>query len=187
MKLQKAIFLDKDGTLIKNIPYNVDPELVLLSDQVITGLKAFTDADYKLIVVSNQSGVAMGYFEYDQLHAAEHKIDLLLQEHGIKVDGYYYCPHHPRAVVEIYRQNCSCRKPGSGLIKKAAEELGISLAGSWMIGDILDDVEAGNSAGCRTVLIDNGNETEWAGGKHRHPYFVSLTINDAALMILAIA
>lgn len=184
MALKKAIFLDKDGTLIKDVPYNVNPDLIVLSDDMITGLKALSHAGFLLIVISNQAGVALGHFEIDQLSAVEEKLNILLLAHGVKIDAYYYCPHHPEGIVEAYRQNCDCRKPAAGLLKQASNEMNISLAASWMIGDILNDVEAGNAAGCRTVLIDNGNETEWIGGPKRHPHFVAPTINAAASIIL---
>lgn len=187
MALKKAIFLDKDGTLIKDVPYNVDPEMVVLSDDMTAGLKDLLNAGYLLVVVSNQAGVAMGHFEYEQLAGVERKLDTLLQAHGVKISRYYYCPHHPEATLETFRKVCNCRKPAAGLLKQAASEMEISLAGSWMIGDILNDVEAGNVAGCRTVLIDNGNETEWIGGANRHPYFVAPNINAAATMILELA
>ena len=186
MALSKAIFLDKDGTLVKDVPYNVNPELIVLADEIIEGLKNLANAGYKLIVISNQAGVAMGYFEIEDLAAAEEKLNTLLLAHGVRIDAYYYCPHHPKAIIEAYRAHCNCRNPAAGMLKKAASEREISLAASWMIGDILNDIEAGNAAGCRTVLIDNGNETEWVGGSKRHPYFVAPTINEAAAMILAL-
>lgn len=186
MGANRAIFLDKDGTLVRDIPYNVNPEFIWLSDNIIDGLTALQDHGYKLIVISNQSGVAMGFFDYDQLFPAETKIIELLAENHIRLDGFYYCPHHPQAIVKEYRKRCKCRKPLPGLLKIAAEDHEIDLANSWMIGDILHDIAAGNAAGCKTILINNGNETEWEIGEKRTPDCISEDINAAATYILEV-
>ncbi len=85
-----------------------------------------------------------------------------LREQGVRLDGFYYCPHHPQAIRSCYRMTCACRKPAPGLLLRAAAEHGVELAASWMIGAILDDVEAGRRTGYHTVLIDNGKETAWS-------------------------
>ncbi len=174
----KAIFLDKDGTLIENVPYNVDPERIRLMPGAVDGLRAWHAAGYKLIVVSNQSGVARGYFSEAALAAVAERLRALLHsEAGVPLAGFYYCPHHPEAAVPEYRRACTCRKPSPGMLLHAAAAQGLTLADSWMVGDILDDVEAGRRAGCRTVLIDNGNETEWVMTPYRRPH---LTVHDLA-------
>jgi D-glycero-D-manno-heptose 1,7-bisphosphate phosphatase len=184
--MNKAIFLDKDGTLIPDIPYNVDPQRITLSDDAVPGLISLQNEGYKLIVVSNQSGVARGYFTQDRLVAVADKISELFAQDGLKLDGFYYCPHHPEGMLHGYNIACNCRKPAAGMLLKAAAEHSIDLQRSWMIGDILNDVEAGNRAGCKTVLIDNGNETEWVDGTYRKPTFVCKTINHAASGVLTI-
>ena len=184
MEVNKAIFLDKDGTLIRDIPYNVNPDLITLSDRTIEGLKMLSAAGYQFIVISNQSGVAMGFFDYDELFLVERKIRQLLEASGVQIKEFYYCPHHPQGVVEQYKKHCNCRKPGTGMFRAAAETHAIDLSASWMIGDILDDIEAGNRAGCKTVLINNGNETEWKIDKNRVPDCMVGDINAAATYIL---
>jgi D-glycero-D-manno-heptose 1,7-bisphosphate phosphatase len=182
--MDKAIFLDKDGTLIPDIPYNVDPSKIQLSDNCITGLKLFADSGYKLIVASNQSGIARGYFTEAQFAEVINRVNELLAVQGILLNGFYYCPHHPEGKNPVYTVNCSCRKPMPGMLQRAAEEHELDLAKCWMIGDILNDVEAGNRAGCKSILIDNGNETEWMAGPYRSPELTCGTIDEAAIYIL---
>ncbi|HKG08318.1 MAG TPA: HAD-IIIA family hydrolase, partial [Pedobacter sp.] len=135
MEVNRAVFLDKDGTLIRDIPYNVNPELITLTDNAVDGLRSLIAAGYQLIVVSNQSGVAMGFFDYDELFLAERKICGLLDSEGIVLSGFYYCPHHPQGAIEEYRKKCKCRKPASGLLTSAALKHDLDLSSSWMIGD----------------------------------------------------
>ena len=184
MAAKKAVFLDKDGTLVRDIPYNVNPDLITLSENCISGLRQLVQSGYKLIVVSNQSGVAFGFFDYDLLFIAERKIRELLAAHDIQIDEFYYCPHHPQGILAEYRKSCTCRKPAAGMIRTAAEEHNVDLSASWMIGDILNDVEAGNAAGCKTILIDNGNETEWKMTRKRVPDCMVTDIDAAAAYIL---
>jgi D-glycero-D-manno-heptose 1,7-bisphosphate phosphatase len=182
----RAVFLDKDGTLLVDVPYNVDPELMRLAPKAGDGLQVLEHAGYRLIVVSNQSGVARGLFSAAEVGAMEVRLRLLLEEHGVTLDGFFYCPHHPHGSVAEYAIECSCRKPEPGLLVTAAGEQGIELDRSWMIGDILDDVEAGNRAGCRTVLVDSGNETEWALSRTRMPEHVVADLEQAAAVIVAL-
>jgi D,D-heptose 1,7-bisphosphate phosphatase len=176
----KAVFLDKDGTLIVDVPFNVNPDLIRLQEDAIEGLKHMKQLGYELIIISNQSGVAHGHFEESDLKQVEKKLQDLLGEHNLSLDAFYYCPHHPGGSVDRYAIDCDSRKPRPGMILKAAKDREIDLNKSWMIGDILHDIEAGNRAGCRTILIDNGNETEWIMNDFNHPDFTVRTINDAA-------
>lgn len=180
----RAVFLDKDGTLIEDVPYNVDPERIRLTPGAGEGLAALAAAGYLLIVVSNQSGVAHGYFAEEDLGAVERRLRELLGEQGVKLDGFYHCPHHPKGRVARYAIACSCRKPQPGLILCAAEERDIDLAQSWLVGDILNDIEAGRAAGCHTILLDNGNETEWQRSPPREPHFLVADLAEAARVIL---
>ncbi|MDB5119093.1 MAG: hydrolase, HAD-superfamily, subfamily [Sphingobacteriales bacterium] len=182
--MNKAIFIDKDGTLIPDVPYNVNPDLIHLELNCVEGLKRLQNAGYLLVIISNQSGVARGYFKEDALAEVEMKLKSILTNENIQLNGFYYCPHHTEGTVSPYSIECLCRKPLPGLILKAAEELSIDLKHSWMIGDILNDIEAGNRAGCKTILIDNGNETEWLINDYRVPYFRVKDINQAADKIL---
>lgn len=181
----QAIFLDKDGTLIEDIPYNVDPEKIHLSEGAVEGLQLLYRAGYPLIVVSNQAGIAHGYFSEKDLEQVVHRLEDLLAEIGVLLAGFYYCPHHPEGKIAIYRMDCDCRKPAPGLLFQAALEQGIDLKESWMIGDILNDIEAGQRAGCHTILINNGNETEWVLNSIRMPQYCVLNLTEAAHIILA--
>lgn len=179
----KAIFLDKDGTLIDNVPYNVEPRRIRLSSGAGPALRLLARLDYRLFVVSNQAGIALGRFPEDAMGGVSDRLADLLFRENLSLDGFYYCPHDPRGTVAPYSIACDCRKPLPGLLLKAAAEHGIDLRASWMIGDILHDVEAGNRAGCRTVLLDNGNETEWRLGPRRIPTRMAPDLYAAAVLI----
>jgi D-glycero-D-manno-heptose 1,7-bisphosphate phosphatase len=181
-----AVFLDKDGTLIHNVPYNVDPNRIVLCEGVRPGLKQLSRAGFLLIVVSNQSGVARGLFPESAISAVEIRLQEMLHvEADVSLSGFYYCPHHPEGIVQQYAIACSCRKPNPGLLLQAAKDLDINLKDSWLIGDILDDIEAGRQAGCQTLLINNGNETEWVINSFREPHFIVADFGEAACTILS--
>jgi D,D-heptose 1,7-bisphosphate phosphatase len=186
MTSRKAIFLDKDGTLVEDVPYNIDPDRIVFTPGVREGLQKLHQAGYLLIVVTNQSGVARGYFAETALQEVEQYLKRLLAAMDIPLAGFYYCPHHPDGIIPEYTIACPCRKPEPGLLFQAAAELDIDLTQSWFIGDILNDVEAGRKAGCRTVLIDNGNETEWQLNPDRLPHHIVADVAEAAQVILAI-
>ncbi|WP_286758161.1 HAD family hydrolase [Ralstonia sp. RL] len=179
----RAIFLDKDGTLVENVPYNVNPGLLQLTWHAGPGLQLFKQLGYALYVVTNQSGVAHGLFTEAALVQVEQRLQELLAQYGVTLDGFYYCPHAIDGTVARYAIPCTCRKPMPGMLFRAAYAHGIDLAQSWMIGDILHDVEAGRRAGCRTVLIDNGNETEWKTSALRTPHLTAPDLYAAAAMI----
>jgi D,D-heptose 1,7-bisphosphate phosphatase len=176
----QAVFLDKDGTLIEDVPYNVNPDLIRFTQGAIAGLQLLQELGYKLIVISNQSGVARGYFPESELVIVKEHLFRLFLENGVILDSFYYCPHHPDGVISEYAITCNCRKPEPGLILRAAYERDIDVQKSWFIGDILNDVEAGYRAGCKTILIDNGNETEWVLSPTRTPDYIALNLMQAA-------
>ncbi|MFT3894217.1 MAG: HAD family hydrolase [Anaerolineales bacterium] len=179
----KAIFLDKDGTLIDDIPFNVDPELIRFSEGAEAALSSLKDLDYKLIVITNQSGVAHGFFPEQALNLVQKRLEELFVEAGVTLTGFYYCPHHLGGKVEKYTVPCYCHKPQPGMILQAAMEHDLDLASSWVMGDILNDVEAGNRAGCRTILLNNGHETEWNLSPIRRPDFIVSDLKEAAQVI----
>jgi D-glycero-D-manno-heptose 1,7-bisphosphate phosphatase len=179
----RAIFLDKDGTLVENVPYNVNPDLIELTWLAGPALQLFEQMGYRLFVVSNQGGIAKGFFTESALAPVEHRLGELLAQYGVHLTGFYYCPHSPDGSVKRYALPCTCRKPMPGMLMRAARDHGIDLARSWMVGDILDDVEAGIRAGCRTVLIDNGNETEWRVSAQRTPDLAASNLFVAARRI----
>lgn len=182
--MKKAVFIDKDGTLIEDVPYNIDPRFIRFPEGTIDALKILKEHGYLLILVSNQSGVARGYFTEQELKHLEDALEAKLNLHGISIDDYFFCPHHPDGKVEEYAIDCQCRKPKPGMILTAAAKHDIDLSRSWMIGDILNDIEAGNRAGCNTILIDNGNETEWILSDHRIPTSTAKDLAQAARRIM---
>ncbi len=181
----RAVFLDKDGTLVEDLPYNVNPARMALCPGTGDGLAELHAAGYLLIVVSNQSGVARGLFPEEALRGVEMRLRELLDAHGVPLAGFYYCPHHPEGRVPRYALRCTCRKPSPGLIQRAAAECGVDRSQSWMVGDILDDVEAGRRAGCKTILLNTGHETEWRLTGRRRPDFAARDLERAARVILA--
>jgi histidinol-phosphate phosphatase family protein len=184
--IRPAVFLDKDGTIVDDVPYNVDAGRIVLSLRAAVGLRMLQRAGYALVVVSNQSGVARGYFALEALDAVEGRLRALLLAEGVQLDGFYFCPHHPQGRVMPYAVACLCRKPLPGMLHRAAADLDLDLPRSWLIGDILHDIEAGRRAGCRTVLLDNGNETEWNVSYLRTPHITATDIGEAAARILAV-
>lgn len=183
----KAVFLDKDGTLIPDIPYNVDPALIELYPDAPMALRLLQEKGYIFFIVSNQPGIAHGYFKEAALSAVWRRISQLLAAFHLNISGYYYCPHHPQGKEAAYSQHCQCRKPQAGLLFRAAKLNNIDLSQSWLIGDILNDVEAGHRAGCKAVLINNGNETEWLQGRFRKPDYIAGNLLEASRWITACA
>lgn len=154
----RALFLDRDGTLVHARHYPSRPEELVLYDGVTGALRRLQAAGFKLVIVTNQSGIARGLFTEDDLMVMHDHLAHELAAGGVRVDGFYHCPHHPDGIVEGLAVACDCRKPEPGMILRASSDLGIDTGASWFVGDILADVEAGNRAGCRTVLVDLGTE-----------------------------
>ncbi|SDF72731.1 D-glycero-alpha-D-manno-heptose-1,7-bisphosphate 7-phosphatase [Chitinophaga filiformis] len=182
--MRRAVFIDKDGTLISNVPYNADPDKIVLEYGAIEALRLLQEKGYALIVVSNQAGIAHGYFREEEMLPVIDRVRQLLREGGIVLDGFYYCPHHPAGKVTQYAISCMCRKPLPGMLLQAAEEMDIFLPESWMIGDILHDVEAGNRAGCRSILLNKGNETVWEMNDYNKPEHIADNMLEAARLIV---
>lgn len=178
-----AVFFDKDGTLIENIPFNVEPDRIRFSEGAEKALSSLKK-NFEFHVITNQGGVARGIFKEKALDAVNEKLKTMFTHAGAELKGFHYCPHDPNGVVKEYAVLCECRKPGPLLIKRAALENDIRLSSSWMIGDILDDVEAGKRAGCKTILLDVGNETEWILNPWREPHYTAKSLFEAAEIII---
>ena len=157
----KAVFLDRDGVIneviyhkemgIIDSPFTV--EQFKLLPKVAEAINIFHDLGFRVIVVSNQPGMAKDRFSIDVFEKIREKMNTELKKDGVAVDAEYYCFHHPYATVKKYKKICNCRKPKPGMLQKAAEEHNIDLSKSWMIGDGIIDIAAGQTAGCRTILI----------------------------------
>ena len=161
-KRRKAVFLDRDGTLIEDKDYLKDPAQVVLEHGAAEAVARLNEHDFALILVSNQSGVARGYYTEEDVAAVHQRLEELLAAGHARLDAIYYCPHYPEGVVERYRQTCTCRKPATGMYQRASEEWNIDLTRSYMIGDKLTDMEAARNAELTGLLVRTGyGEDEW--------------------------
>jgi D-glycero-D-manno-heptose 1,7-bisphosphate phosphatase len=151
-----AVFLDRDGTLIEEVDYLERVEQVALYSWSIDGVRLLNRAGIRVFVVTNQAGVARGYFAESVVADVHRHIDSLLASGGAKIDAYYYCPHHPEGAVEEYRRLCDCRKPGRGLVDRAAREFGIDPAQSFVVGDRWLDIQLARAVGAHGVLVRTG-------------------------------
>lgn len=150
----KAVFLDRDDTLISDPGYISHPNQIKLLPGTAQSLAMLKKMGYLLVVVTNQSGVARGMINEKTLSDIHHHLKKLLADEEVYLDAIYYCPYHPEGTVEKYTKESDLRKPQPGMLLKAAKELDIDLTQSWMIGDSYRDVGAGHRAGCRTILLD---------------------------------
>jgi len=154
--MSTVIFLDKDGTLIDDLPYNVDPRRIRLAAGAHEALKMWADVGWPIAIITNQSGVALGYFTLEELGAVADHLESVVLEAGATWGGFYACPHLREGVNE-YAVDCDCRKPAPGLIREASERLGVRPEDCWFIGDTWMDMAAGRAVGCRTILVGS----EW--------------------------
>jgi len=177
----KAVFLDKDGTLIVNASYVADPRRLRFARNALAALRQLDLAGYALIVITHQPQLATGPFTMLEFAALRRTlIGRVRDEASVSLAGFYACPHAPGANGE---PRCGCRKPMPGLLRAAALAHGLDLEHCWMVGDSLNDIEAGRRAGCRTVLLDVGNETEWRVSPLRTPHRRCADLLDAAQFI----
>ncbi|HMQ31651.1 MAG TPA: HAD family hydrolase [Chloroflexaceae bacterium] len=156
---QPALFLDRDGTLVQPRHYPTRPDELLIFAGVPELLRLFQRHGWRIVVITNQSGVARGYLSEGELASMHCCMAADLGRRGVRLDGVYHCPHHPDGTVAPFNVACECRKPSPGMLLRAAAELDLDLGRSWFLGDILDDVEAGHRAGCRAALVDLGSES----------------------------
>lgn len=147
----KAMFIDRDGTINVNVEYLDNPDDFKMYPGVAEGIKLLKDNGFKIIVVTNQSGIARGYFSEETLEKIHERMKNEFSKKGTSIDAIYYCPHHPD-------DGCNCRKPNSGLFEKAVKDLKIDVKRSFIIGDRMLDVEAGYKIGCKTVLVPENKE-----------------------------
>lgn len=158
---QRAVFIDRDGTINKYVGFLTDIEDFELIDGVTDAIKKINSSGYLAIVVTNQPVVARGEVSFSELDQIHNKMETLLGKEGAYLDAIYYCPHHPHkgyeGEVEELKIDCECRKPKPGMLLKAAGDFNIDLTRSWMIGDGENDIKAGNAAGCRTILIGDSS------------------------------
>ncbi len=155
--MKPAVFLDRDGTIIEDVGYLDSLDRMAFFPWTIDAIRALNRAGLAVVVVTNQSGIARGFFDEAFVAATHHRIAADLAAGGARVDAYYYCPHHPDGRIERYRQRCECRKPARGLIDRAVAELDLDLSRSSVVGDKWIDVQLARAAGTRAVLVRTGS------------------------------
>jgi D-glycero-D-manno-heptose 1,7-bisphosphate phosphatase len=173
----RAVFLDRDGTIMEDTNYVGDVARVVLIASAATALKRLQDADYRLFIITNQSGVGRGYFTREAVEAIHAHLDEYFGSAGVRFDRYYVCPHHPE-------DNCDCRKPKPRFLIEAAREYGLDLSRCFMVGDRASDIQAGATAGVKTVLVLTGGGRETLARQEAKPDFVAGDIGEAATWIL---
>lgn len=168
--MRKAVFFDRDGIIVKLI-YNPDerrvetvkePGQIEFMEGVADLLKYTSERGFLNIIASNQAGVGLKKISEEKFALVRDEMTKRLADKGAIIDKQYYCFHFPTALIEAYKKECDCRKPKPGMILDAASELGIDPAESWMIGDGINDVIAGKTAGCKTILLENNEGLEYA-------------------------
>jgi D-glycero-D-manno-heptose 1,7-bisphosphate phosphatase len=184
-----AIFMDRDGTLSHEVGYVNHRSRFRLYPWTIDAIRLINASPYLAVVVTNQAGVARGYFPETLVHEVHAALLDRLAEGGARLDGVFYCPHHPTVGEPPYRQECDCRKPRPGLLRRAEAELGVDLAASWVVGDRHGDLELGFRVGCRSALVKSGyglGELEHHGPSWpRPPDLVAEHLLEAVERILA--
>ena len=156
MSGRKTVFLDRDGTINVEKNYLYRPEEFEFIPKVPEAIARLNNAGYQVIVVSNQAGVARGYYSEDDVIKLHQYVNEQLSKYKAHIDGFYYCPHHPDAGIGKYKMKCHCRKPETGLFEKACEDFDVNIEDSWMIGDNIGDIKAGNNFHVKTILVRTG-------------------------------
>ncbi len=174
----RAVFLDRDGVLMEDASYVGDIERVVLIPGAAQALQRLQKAGYRLVVVTNQSGVGRGYFTRDAVEQIHAHLDEQFRKAGVHLDRYYVCPHHPE-------DNCACRKPKTKFFLEAAREFRLDLAKCFMVGDRASDIQAGINAGTRTVLVLTGVGKETLAKNEVHPDHIGADMTAAADWILS--
>jgi len=151
--MERAIFLDRDGTIVEDVGYLGECDKIKFLPKVGEAIKLLNENGFKVIIITNQAGVARGYFTEETVKEVNRHIKESLAKERAFIDMIYYCPHHVEGIIGKYKEECYCRKPNPGMIEKAVSEFGIDLTDSFTIGDKISDIEAGRRAGCKTILL----------------------------------
>jgi D-glycero-D-manno-heptose 1,7-bisphosphate phosphatase len=187
MKKNRVVFLDRDGTLCEEVGYLSSVEQMRLIPRSGEAVRLLNQKGYKVVVITNQAGVARGFFPEAVLEGLHAEMLRQLREEGASLDGIYYCPHHPSDGFPPYRQECNCRKPATGLLERAAADLNLDLLSGYMIGDHFSDVECGQRVGAQTVLLLTGHGKEALDKREswpRPPSFIAADLYEAVLWVL---
>jgi D-glycero-D-manno-heptose 1,7-bisphosphate phosphatase len=183
-----AVFVDRDGTIIEDVGYLSDPGRIRFIEGAEETIRRLRGAGFKVICVSNQSGVARGFFTEQKVREIHERLQALLRAGGAELDAIYYCPHHPDFGNDFYRKVCECRKPAIGMLKQAEAEHAIDMGKSFLVGDSPADILAGKEAGVKTILVKSGREenekSTGEGEQEARPDFNAGTLLEAAKIIL---
>ena len=187
--MDKMVFLDRDGTINEEVEYLCRPEDLKLLPTVPQAIRLLREEGFKIAVVTNQAGIARGYYTVEDMKTLHEYLNRCLEKDGALVDRFYYCPHHPKHGMGQYKKACRCRKPGTGMFEMAQEEYDIDKSRSFMIGDKRIDVEAGHNYGVRSILVSTGYgkmEREKSRMEGEKPFydFYAETLMDAAEFII---
>jgi D-glycero-D-manno-heptose 1,7-bisphosphate phosphatase len=191
MKKNTAVFLDRDGTINEEVGYLDSLDKLKIIPGAYEAIRLINESEMKAVVISNQAGVARGLFPEDFVKITHEYLQNALRKKGAYIDNFYYCPHHPTEGIELYRQDCNCRKPAPGMLLRAAQDLNIDLTKSYLVGDRFRDMEAAKKAGVKGVLVktgygqellqDDGPDKATEEGK---PDFIAADILEAVKWIL---
>ena len=179
----KAVFFDRDNTLIEDPGYINSPDQVKLLPGVATALIQLRESGYELVVITNQSGIARGIVSEAVLKKIHNRLNKLLEDQGAYIDKFYFCPYHPKGAIGKYRKESKMRKPNPGMILKAAEEMDIDCSRSWMVGDSYRDVAAGKQAGCKTILIKSSLKAEMKKLGDPEPNKIAINLKEVVNII----
>jgi D-glycero-D-manno-heptose 1,7-bisphosphate phosphatase len=183
----RAVFLDRDGTICEEVGYIGEVGQVRLIPGSGEAVRLLNESGFKVIVVTNQAGVARGFFPESRLEEIHAELERQLRASGAQLDAIYYCPHHPTEGSPPYVRECECRKPATGLVFRAAEDLNVDLRSSYMIGDHFSDIECGQRAGAKTVLLLTGHGKEAMGKRQQWPLppsHIAADLYDAVQWVL---
>jgi D-glycero-D-manno-heptose 1,7-bisphosphate phosphatase len=153
---REAVFLDRDGVINEELGYLGDSDQLRLIPGAAEAIRKLNEAHLLTIAVTNQAGVARGYYPESKVTQVHEALNELLAQQGARIDRFYYCPHHPTEGIGRYRKDCDCRKPKPGMLYRAAEDLSLNLGDCFLVGDKISDIQAGVSAGCKTLLVLTG-------------------------------
>jgi D,D-heptose 1,7-bisphosphate phosphatase len=156
MKKNTAVFLDRDGTINEEVGYLDSLDKFKVIPSAYEAIRLINESGMKVVVISNQAGVARGFFTEDFVKITHEHLETALRKKGAYIDNFYYCPHHPTEGIKPYRKDCNCRKPAPGMLLRAAQDLNIDLTKSYLVGDRFNDMEAGKKIGVRGILVKTG-------------------------------
>ena len=184
----RAVFLDRDGTINTEVGYLNHPDQLELIPRSALAIKLLNEAGFKTVVITNQAGIAKGFLQEDLLPEIHQRLSLLLDKEGARLDGFYYCPHHPEASLEQYRIDCQCRKPLPGMVLQAVRELDVDITRSYVIGDKSCDIALAHNVGAKAIMVLTGYGPVELN-RHREaqlalPHFTAADLYDAVQLIL---